>query len=89
MADFSSFLPREFLPSQFFRDFPKLIVAFILPTELNDKNTMDLDYKGEPVLTVGREVPFSNDDNDVVEVRELAKTNHQDCQESPAHRNPP
>jgi choline dehydrogenase-like flavoprotein len=73
--DSSSFLPREFLPSQFFRneDFPKLTVASIIPTELIDKNTMDLDYKGEPVLSAGREVPFSNDDEDVAELRELTK----------------
>jgi len=71
-VDSSSFLPREFLPSQFFRNenFPRLGVVFIIPTELNDKNTMDLDYKGEPVLTAGREGPLTND---VAELRELTK----------------
>ncbi|KAK7463480.1 hypothetical protein VKT23_006829 [Stygiomarasmius scandens] len=73
--DSSSFLPREFLPSQYFTndDFPKLIVALILPTLLNVKNTIELDDKGEPVLTAGRGHPFSNDDPDVKELRGLTK----------------
>ena len=35
--DSSSFLPREFLPSQYYtnRNFPKLVAAIILPTDLN------------------------------------------------------
>jgi len=74
-VDSSSFLPREFLPTQYFTntDFPKLIVALILPTPLNPKNTIDLDDNGEPLLTAGRQTPFSNSDVDVVELRELTK----------------
>jgi len=34
---------------------------------------MNLDHKGEPILTVGREVPFSNDNKDVVDLREFTK----------------
>jgi hypothetical protein len=73
--DSSSFLPREFLPSQFFsnEDFPKLVVALILPTGLNGNNTIKLDDKGEPLLTAGREHPFSNSNADVRELRELTK----------------
>ncbi|KDR79154.1 hypothetical protein GALMADRAFT_208619 [Galerina marginata CBS 339.88] len=74
-VDASSFLPREFFPSQYFtnNDFPKLIVALILPTPLNKNNTIDLDDKGEPLLTAGRQAPFSNTDPDVAELRELTK----------------
>ena len=62
--DSSSFLPREFLPTHHFtnKTFPKLIAAIILPTNLNIKNTIDLDANGEPVLTAGREFPFLNSD---------------------------
>ncbi|ESK95382.1 hypothetical protein Moror_3820 [Moniliophthora roreri MCA 2997] len=74
-VDASSFLPREFLPSQVFTndDFPKLIVALITPTPLNKKNTIDLDDKGEPVLTAGRDPPFLNSNPDVVELRSITK----------------
>ena len=74
-VDSSSFLPRDFLPTQFFtnEDFPKLIVAHILPTSLNTKNTIELDDDGEPVITAGRDPPFSNSNPDVVELRELTK----------------
>ena len=73
--DSSSFLPREFLPSHHFttRNFPKLIAAIILPTDLNDKNTIDLDVNGEPVLTAGREFPFSNSDLEIQEIRDVTK----------------
>ena len=73
--DSSSFLPREFLTSQSFtnEDFPKLIAAFILPSELNEKNTIDLDKNGEPVLTAGRKSPFSNNDEKVKRLRGLTK----------------
>ncbi|THU84054.1 FAD/NAD(P)-binding domain-containing protein [Dendrothele bispora CBS 962.96] len=54
-------------------NFPKLIVALITPTPLNVKNTIELDGKGEPVLTAGRDPPFSNSDPDVKELRELTK----------------
>ncbi|KIJ91507.1 hypothetical protein K443DRAFT_14331 [Laccaria amethystina LaAM-08-1] len=72
--DSSSFLPREFLPSQFFRneDFPKLVVAHILATDLNKNNSIELD-EDEPVLIAGREHPFSNSTPDVKELRELTK----------------
>ena len=74
-VDSSSFLPREFLTSSYFRneEFPKLIFAFILPTELNEKNTIDLDENGEPVLTAGREVEFSNLDPKVLKCRLLTE----------------
>jgi choline dehydrogenase-like flavoprotein len=73
--DSSSFLPREFLPSQYFtnRNFPKLIAAIILPTDLNINNTIDLDDNQEPVVTAGREHPFSNSDSEVQEIREITK----------------
>ena len=73
--DASSFLPREFLPSRNFtnRNFPKLIAAIILPTDLNSKNTIDLDANGEPVLTAGREFPFSNSNPEVQEIRDVTK----------------
>ena len=74
--DSSSFLPREFLPSQYYtnRNFPKLVAAIILPNDLNSKNTIDLDDNGEPVLTAGRDPPFSNSDPDVLEIRDVTKT---------------
>ena len=73
--DSSSFLPREFLPSSYFtnRNFPKIVAAIILPTDLNSKNTIDLDDNGEPVLTAGRDPPFSNSDPDVLEIRDVTK----------------
>ena len=73
--DSSSFLPREFLPSHHFsnRNFPKLIAAIILPTDLNKNNTIELDDNGEPVLTAGRERPFSNSDPIVEKIREVTK----------------
>ena len=73
--DSSSFLPREFLPSQYFsnRNFPKLIAAIILPTNLNKKNTIELDSHGEPVLTAGRDPPFSNSDAEIKEIRDVTK----------------
>jgi hypothetical protein len=60
----SSFLPREFLPSQYFtnRNYPKLVAAIILPNDLNSKNTIDLDANGEPVLTAGQFPEFKNSD---------------------------
>jgi hypothetical protein len=74
--DASSFLPREFLPSHHFtnRNFPKLIAAIILPTDLNSKNTIDLDANEEPVLTAGREFPFSNSNPEVQEIRDVTKS---------------
>jgi choline dehydrogenase-like flavoprotein len=73
--DSSSFLPREFLPSQYFtnRNFPKLIAAIILPTDLNNNNTIELDANEEPVVTAGRDPPFSNSDAEVQEIRDLTK----------------
>jgi choline dehydrogenase-like flavoprotein len=73
--DPSSFLFREFLPSHRFtnRIFPKLTASVILPTELNRNNTIDLDANGEPVLTAGREYPYSNSDPVVQEIREVTK----------------
>ena len=73
--DSSSFLPREFLPSQYFtnRNFPKLIAAIILPTDLNKKNTIELDDDQEPVITAGRDPPFSNSDAEVQEIRDLTR----------------
>ena len=73
--DSSSFLPREFLPSQYFtnRNYPKLIAAIILPTDLNNKNTIELDDNEEPVVTAGREFPFSNSDAEVKEIRDVTK----------------
>ena len=73
--DSSSFLPREFLPSQYYtnRNYPKLVAAIILPTDLNRNNTIDLDDKGEPVLTAGRDPPFSNSDPEVLEIRDVTK----------------
>ena len=73
--DSSSFLPREFLPSQHFtnRNFPKLIGAIILPTDLNTNNTIELDDNDEPVLTAGRDPPFKNSDPEVVEIRDVTK----------------
>ena len=73
--DSSSFLPREFLPSQYFtnRNFPKLIAAIILPTDLNNKNTIELDDNQEPVIAAGRDPPFSNSDPEVQEIRDLTK----------------
>ncbi|KLO19799.1 FAD/NAD(P)-binding domain-containing protein [Schizopora paradoxa] len=74
--DASSFLPREFLPNEFFRNeqFPRLIFAFIKPCRLNPNNTIELDDKKEPVVTIKREIPFKNDNKDVIELRELTKT---------------
>ena len=73
--DSSSFLPREFLPSHLFtnRNFPLLTVSIILPTDLNRNNTIDLDVNEEPVLTAGREHPYSNSDPVVQEIREVTK----------------
>lgn len=73
--DSFSFLPRGFLPMPYYtnRDFPQLVVAFILPAPLNTDNTIDLNDKGEPVVTAGRKYPFSNGNRDVVELRELTK----------------
>ena len=73
--DPSSFLPREFLPSHRFtnRIFPKLTASVILPTDLNRNNTIDLDANEEPVLTAGRQYPYSNSDPVVQEIREVTK----------------
>ena len=73
--DSSSFLPREFLPSHCFinRKFPKLIAAVFLPTNLNSKNTIELDDNEEPVLTAGRDPSFSNSDPEVKEIRDVTK----------------
>ena len=71
----SSFFPREFLPSQYFtnRNFPKMVAAIILPTDLNIKNTIDLDDYGEPALTAGREHSFKNSNPEVQEIRDVTK----------------
>jgi choline dehydrogenase-like flavoprotein len=74
--DSSSFLPREFLPTHHFtnKTFPKLIAAIIVPAELNIKNTIDLHHVyQDPVLTAGREFPFSNSDPEVQEIRDVTK----------------
>jgi hypothetical protein len=73
--DSSSFLPRSFLPSQYFsnRNFLKLIAAIILPANLYSKNTIDLDSSGEPVVTAGRDPPFSNSRDEVKEIRDVTK----------------
>ena len=74
--DSSSFLPREFLPSQYFtnRNYPKLVAAIILPNDLNSNNTIDLDDDGEPLVTAGRFPEFKNSDPQVVEIRGITKT---------------
>ena len=78
--DSSSFLPREFLPSHHFTNtnFPKLIAAIILPTDLNNKNTIDLDPEGEPVVKAGREIPIVdletfNARPEIQEIRDVTK----------------
>ena len=73
--DSSSFLPRSFLPSQYFsnRNFLKLIAAIILPANLYNKNTIDLDGSGEPVVTAGRDPPFSNSRAEMKELRDVTK----------------
>ncbi|KAI5989294.1 hypothetical protein EDD15DRAFT_1315096 [Pisolithus albus] len=73
--DTSSFLPRQPDRAQSFtnQDFPQLVVAHILPSPLDQQNTIELDSKGEPVVIAGRHPPFSNSDRDVKELRELTK----------------
>ena len=73
--DPSSFLFRESLPSHRFTNkiFPKLTASVILPTDLNRNNTIDLDANEEPVLTAGRECPYSNSDPLIQEIREVTK----------------
>ena len=71
----SSFLPQEFLPSQYFtnRNYLKLVAAIILPNDLNSNNTIDFDDNGEPVLTAGRFLEFKNSDPQVKEIRDVTK----------------
>jgi hypothetical protein len=63
------------MPNEFFRNeqYPQLIFAFITATPLNQANTITLDEKKEPVVTINREVPFKNSNKDVVALRELTK----------------
>ena len=72
--DASSFLPRTLASTESFttQDFPKLIVAYILPAPLDGKNTIDL-VEGEPVLDAKRRPEFSNSREDVAKLRELTK----------------
>jgi len=82
--DASSFLPREFLPNEFFRNeqFPKLIFAFIMPCNLNPKNDITLDKLKQPVVTINRESPFDNNDEDVAALRDLTKKAKKEIQDA-------
>lgn len=73
--DADSFLPKSFMPSQFYRNEspPKFIAAFIRPAPLNKKNTIELDAKGEPIVTMHRDPLFSNSHKHVVELKKLTK----------------
>lgn len=57
--DADSFLPMSFIPNRFYRNesSPKFIAAFIRPAPLNERNTIELDADGEPIVTMHR--PYS------------------------------
>ena len=50
-----------------------MVAAIILPTDLNIKNTIDLDDYWEPALTAGREHSFKNSNPEVQEIRDVSK----------------
>ena len=58
---------------------PKFIATFIPPVPLNERNTIELDADGEPIVTIHRVSLFRNTDKHVAERRKRCKFCKKHC----------